>query len=195
MIKDYSFTELNRCLVVPQAMGILVNMNNKSIVESTNRYIEILCANTTPLCPDEIIRNTTKALNETCPTMNSGSAVGVAKMLIYNYHDIRAVLCAKNESTDAFCAVDVMRTIEDSIRVPLDVRFVYDALNGVEDRLDQITKVIDTGSLCTGCMNDLLSNAGRMDYLGADASNSSLMKTARTHCGDEFGSELEVLGC
>lgn len=185
MVSRYSFTELNRCLNVPQALGIN-NMGNKSIVAATKNYLEVFCSSATPDCPEETLQNTTAALKEHCGTPPTGGFLGITMMLVYHYDMMRPILCTKNQTTNAFCSMDALETIERGTQKPFNQQYIWDILNGVEGRMVELGKVFATGRLCTGCASALLYNARLMGYVG-EWEDSQVIKVIQGICGAGFG--------
>lgn len=187
----------NTCFQIPLLLQAYVE---PQFIDHVNTFLTSLCAPTTPTCSEESIKASTPGLEAACwPDYkdNPGSVQGLTTVVMGNYPEVKAALCSRNlqwvfytistNRRGTFCAVEVLTSVQKKIGVEIDYPMVRDAINGNSTFTPQLEEMLQSGTLCTGCVSRYL-------YLGRQIKTSvplpDALPSVQARCGSWFGSKL-----
>ncbi|KAK1922841.1 hypothetical protein DB88DRAFT_492900 [Papiliotrema laurentii] len=178
--------DLGSCLQLTSALGLL--SASGSIVGDVNSYLGSLCADSTPTCSNSTLTSAQSTISSACSSDlaaggTDATEVKLLQALLQSYPQVKTAACAKNSTTDQYCAVNALYTIQNVTGTEVSTSFVTGVLTG--SSTDAFDKAVSSGQLCTGCVGEIYQQAVQANSSVAD---TSVARGLQQQCGANFAS-------
>lgn len=156
-----------------------------------NTYLTTLCLPSTPTCSNSTISSAQSSLSSCASDIAQGgsSALEIEGLmdLLAGYPFVYAAACAKNSTTNEFCVTSTLNTIQSQTNTNITISFITTLLSPVNASAaeSQIQPVIQSGQLCTGCVQTIYEQALKVN---SSVAQSTLANSLNQQCGADFAS-------
>jgi len=185
-VAQLAFSDLGRCLSLTSALSLLGTSG--SIIDPLNSYLNDFCAESTPTCSNSTLESAQTTIEQSCASdlnaAGGSSAANILETLLNNYPQVKTAACSRNETADQFCVVNTLSTVQNTTGTSVDLSF-FTGLIGASDAPDALTQLAQTGQLCTGCNQEIWTQAKIAD---PNFANSSFGQSVTDQCGANFTS-------